>query len=96
MLSTRPNEEYSADIFEDKPPVGNDDFSDMSHPAILAIVASAFILCCFLVGAPWTVMGLWNAVIGIWLLHGRKDGLGKVAPHLQAMDRHVFSHTGSG
>ena len=23
---------------------------------------------CFLVGAPWTVMGMWNAVIGIWLL----------------------------
>ena len=41
---------------------------------------------CFLVGAPWTVMGMWNAVIGIWLLHGRKNGLEKVAPHLAAMD----------
>ena len=43
---------------------------------------------CFLVGAPWTVMGMWNAVIGIWLLHGRKHGLDKVAPHLRAMAQH--------
>ncbi len=41
---------------------------------------------CFLFGAPWTIMGMWNAVIGIWLLHGRKNGLDKVAPHLKAMD----------
>ncbi|MEM9232401.1 MAG: glucans biosynthesis glucosyltransferase MdoH [Pseudomonadota bacterium] len=48
-------------------------------------VSDIVILGCFLVGAPWTVMGLWNAVIGIWLLHGRSDGLHAVAPHLSAM-----------
>jgi membrane glycosyltransferase len=32
--------------------------------------AEMVILGCFLVGAPWTVMGLWNAVIGLWLLRG--------------------------
>ena len=41
---------------------------------------------CFLFGAPWTIMGMWNAVIGIWLLHGCKNGLDKVAPHLTAME----------
>ena len=50
-------------------------------------VSDIIILCCFLVGAPWTVMGLWNALIGIWLLHGRRNGLARVAPHLDAMDR---------
>jgi membrane glycosyltransferase len=39
---------------------------------------------CFLVGGPWTVMGLWNAVIGLWLLHGRHDGVAAAAPHLAA------------
>ncbi|MEM6621166.1 MAG: glucans biosynthesis glucosyltransferase MdoH [Pseudomonadota bacterium] len=44
------------------------------------------ILGCFLVGAPWTVMGVWNALIGVWLLHARSDGLADAAPHLTAMD----------
>ncbi|MEM7056602.1 MAG: glucans biosynthesis glucosyltransferase MdoH [Pseudomonadota bacterium] len=48
-------------------------------------VSDVIILTCFLFGAPWTVMGLWNALIGIWLLHGNKDGLAAVAPHLDAM-----------
>lgn len=39
---------------------------------------------CFLIGAPWTVMGLWNAVIGLWLLHGRSGGVAAAAPHLAA------------
>ena len=34
----------------------------------------------FLFGAPWTVLGFWNAVIGLWLLHGTRDGLLRVAP----------------
>ena len=37
---------------------------------------------CFLVVAPWTVLGFWNAVIGLWLLHGRHDGLEQVAPFI--------------
>jgi len=42
------------------------------------------IVLCFLIGAPWMVMGLWNAMIGVWLLHGRRDGIGRAAPHLAA------------
>ncbi|MCH8953186.1 MAG: glucans biosynthesis glucosyltransferase MdoH [Proteobacteria bacterium] len=42
------------------------------------------ILLCFLVGAPWTVMGLWNAVLGLWLLHFQPGGLTLAAPHLAA------------
>ena len=44
------------------------------------------ILVAFLVGAPWTVLGMWNALIGLWLLHGRRDGLAAVAPFLAAGD----------
>jgi len=50
-------------------------------------VADIVILVCFFIGAPWTVMGLWNAVIGVWLLHARRDALQAVAPHLAAMER---------
>ena len=35
----------------------------------------------FLIGAPWTVMGLWNAVIGLWLLR-RPGGLAAACPLL--------------
>ncbi|HEX2724441.1 MAG TPA: glucans biosynthesis glucosyltransferase MdoH, partial [Beijerinckiaceae bacterium] len=38
------------------------------------------LLVCFLIAAPWTVLGFWNAVIGLWLLHGHADGLAQVAP----------------
>lgn len=37
----------------------------------------------FLVGAPWTVMGVWNALIGLWLAHG-PGGVLAAAPHLAA------------
>jgi membrane glycosyltransferase len=49
-------------------------------------ISDIVILICFLIGAPWTVMGMWNAVIGLWLLHGRRTGMAKVAPHLAAME----------
>src|SRR5882672_9582695 len=26
---------------------------------------------CFAAGTPWTVLGFWNALIGLWLLHVR-------------------------
>lgn len=56
-------------------------------------VTDIVILTCFLVGAPWTVMGVWNALIGVWLLHARRDGLALVAPHLAAgeTDRAITS-----
>lgn len=44
------------------------------------------ILAGFLIGAPWTVLGFWNAVLGLWLLHGARDGLMRAAPHLAAAD----------
>src|SRR5690606_31201321 len=33
---------------------------------------------------PWTVLGFWNAVIGLWLLRGRRGGLAEVAPFASA------------
>ena len=42
----------------------------------------AMLFACFLVVAPWTVLGFWNALIGLWLLHGRPDGLERVAPFI--------------
>ena len=35
---------------------------------------------CFMVGSPWTVLGFWNALIGLWLLHAHKDPVSEVAP----------------
>jgi len=43
-------------------------------------VADVAIFVAFLFGAPWTVLGFWNALIGLWLLHGKVDGLAEVAP----------------
>ncbi|HEV2602311.1 MAG TPA: glucans biosynthesis glucosyltransferase MdoH [Microvirga sp.] len=41
----------------------------------------------FLVATPWTVLGFWNAVLGVWLLHFRRDGMAAVAPFAAAGDR---------
>ncbi|RFB79504.1 glucans biosynthesis glucosyltransferase MdoH [Methylovirgula sp. 4M-Z18] len=38
----------------------------------------------FLVAAPWSVIGLWNAVIGFCLLHLCRDGMAQVAPFAKA------------
>ncbi len=46
--------------------------------------ADVVILVAFAFGAPWTVLGFWNAVIGLWLLHGARNGLGQVAPFADA------------
>lgn len=55
--------------------------------------ADIVIMACFLIGTPWTVMGVWNAFIGLWLLHFKKDGLYAAAPHLRAgeSDRPISS-----
>ena len=37
-------------------------------------------------GTPWTVLGFWNALIGLWLLHFRKDAMAEVAPYAAAGD----------
>lgn len=49
-------------------------------------VVDVAIFIAFLFGAPWTVLGFWNAAIGLWLLHGRRDGLKQVAPFATAGD----------
>ncbi|HWB45496.1 MAG TPA: glucans biosynthesis glucosyltransferase MdoH [Hyphomicrobiaceae bacterium] len=41
---------------------------------------------CFAAGTPWTVLGFWNAVIGLWLLHVRRDAMAQVAPYAPAGD----------
>ena len=41
---------------------------------------------CFAAGTPWTVLGFWNALIGLWLLHFRTDALPEVAPFAKAGD----------
>jgi membrane glycosyltransferase len=41
-------------------------------------------LLCFMTGTPWTVLGFWNAVIGLVLLKVVKDPLALTAPYLSA------------
>ncbi|HWG06399.1 MAG TPA: glucans biosynthesis glucosyltransferase MdoH [Beijerinckiaceae bacterium] len=44
------------------------------------------ILLAFAVAAPWSVLGFWNAAIGLWLLHGTKDPMQRAAPFAKAAD----------
>jgi membrane glycosyltransferase len=41
---------------------------------------------CFAIGTPWTVLGFWNALIGLWLLHFHKNPMAEVAPFAAAGD----------
>jgi membrane glycosyltransferase len=41
---------------------------------------------CFAAGTPWTVLGFWNALIGLWLLHFHKEPMAEVAPYAAAGD----------
>ncbi len=41
---------------------------------------------CFGIGTPWTVVGFWNALIGLWLLHFHRDPMTEVAPYAAAGD----------
>ncbi len=41
---------------------------------------------CFAFGTPWTVVGFWNSVVGLWLLHFHKDPMGAVAPYAASGD----------
>ncbi|QPH52785.1 glucans biosynthesis glucosyltransferase MdoH [Pontivivens ytuae] len=49
-------------------------------------VTDTVILVCVCIGAPWTVMGFWNAVLGLWLMHFHRDGLESAAPHMRDID----------
>ena len=52
----------------------------------------AILFVCFAFGTPWTVLGFWNALIGVWLLHFRKDPLAEVAPYAAAGDVPIPLH----
>ncbi len=49
-------------------------------------VVDGIMFACFLVGLPWTVLGFWNAIIGLWLLMLAKDPLAETAPYLPAAE----------
>jgi membrane glycosyltransferase len=49
-------------------------------------LVDAVLMVAFAIGSPWTVLGFWNAVIGLWLLHGVKDARSEVAPYAAAGD----------
>ena len=49
----------------------------------------AILFVCFAFGTPWTVLGFWNSLIGLWLLHFRKDPMAEVAPYATAGDQTV-------
>ena len=40
------------------------------------------IMLCVLLFLPWTVLGFWNALIGLYLLHGSRNGLVQTLPYL--------------
>ncbi|MBL8567061.1 MAG: glucans biosynthesis glucosyltransferase MdoH [Hyphomicrobiaceae bacterium] len=49
-------------------------------------LVDAVMYVCFLLGTPWTVLGFWNALIGLWQLHVARDPIGAVAPYASAGD----------
>ncbi len=46
----------------------------------------ALIFMCFAIAAPWSVLGVWNACLGFWLLHFTSDPMAAVAPFAAAGD----------
>ncbi len=49
-------------------------------------LVDAIMYVCFLLGTPWTVLGFWNALIGLWQLHIARDPIAGVAPYAPAGD----------
>ena len=41
---------------------------------------------CFMLGTPWSVLGFWNAMIGLFQLHAARDGISNVAPYIATGD----------
>jgi membrane glycosyltransferase len=50
-------------------------------------LVDSIMLLCFAVGLPWTVLGFWNSVIGLWLLHWADRPMEQVAPYAAAGDQ---------
>ncbi|MDP2800984.1 MAG: glucans biosynthesis glucosyltransferase MdoH [Phreatobacter sp.] len=40
----------------------------------------------FAIATPWTVLGFWNALLGLWLLHRDDNAMAEVAPFAVAVD----------
>lgn len=49
-------------------------------------VIDGLLLLCVLAILPWTVLGVVNAAIGLWVLHGAADPIGEVAPFARSVD----------
>ncbi len=49
-------------------------------------LVDVIMLACFVAGTPWAVVGFWNALAGLWLLHVHSDPIGAVAPFAPAGD----------
>jgi membrane glycosyltransferase len=49
-------------------------------------VVGAIMWVAFAIGLPWTVLGFWNAVIGLWLLQATQTAQSDVAPFAAAGD----------
>jgi membrane glycosyltransferase len=49
-------------------------------------LVDAILFLCFAAGTPWTVLGFWNALIGLWLLHFKNGSMAEVAPYAAAGD----------
>jgi membrane glycosyltransferase len=47
-------------------------------------VVDVVLFACVVLGTPWSVVGFWNAVIGLYNLHGDPTGLDEVAPYVAA------------
>lgn len=58
-------------------------------------IVDAIMFTCFALGTPWAILGFWNAVIGLWLLHGHRDAMNAVAPFARAanQDTPIFVKT---
>ena len=50
-------------------------------------VVDTLLFVAFGLGLPWTVLGFWNAVIGLWLLHGSRNTMQQVAPFADRRDQ---------
>ncbi len=50
-------------------------------------LVDCFMLVAFAIGLPWTILGFWNALIGLSLLHGCRKPMAAVAPFAEAGDQ---------
>ncbi len=55
-------------------------------------VIDGLIFACFAIAAPWSVLGVWNALLGLYLLR-RSDAMDIVAPFAQAGDEQTLIST---